>query len=49
MKTIKLPYKSDYDLDELLNQYNSIVRYSYNRFLENKNKKDVDYAFDTYI
>jgi IS605 OrfB family transposase len=44
MKTIKLPYKSDYDFDELLNQYNSIVRYSYNRFLENKNKKDVEHS-----
>jgi hypothetical protein len=41
MKTIKLPYKSDYDFDELLNQYNSIIRYSYNRFLDNCNQKEI--------
>jgi IS605 OrfB family transposase len=41
MKTIKLPYKSSQDLTLLLKQYSNIVRYSYNRFLENKTEKEV--------
>ena len=41
MKTIKLPYKTNEDLTSILKQYSSIVRYSYNRFLEGKNEKDI--------
>ena len=43
MKTIKLPYKSSEDLTPILKQYSSVVRYSYNRFLENKTEKEVRY------
>jgi hypothetical protein len=42
MKTIKLPYKSEYDFTELLKQYNSVVRYSYNRFKEGKSQKEIE-------
>ena len=42
MKTIKLPYKTTNDLTIILKQYSSVVRFSYNRFLEgNKEKEDV--------
>ena len=41
MKTIKLPYKSTEDLTPVLKQFSNIVRYSYNRFLENKSEKDI--------
>jgi len=41
MKTIKLPYKSSEDLIPILKQYSSVVRYSYNRFLEGKTEKEV--------
>jgi IS605 OrfB family transposase len=41
MKTIKLPYKTNEDLTPVLKQYSSIVRYSYNRFLEGKTEKDI--------
>lgn len=41
MKTIKLPYYSDFDFYEILKQYSSVVRWSYNRFLENMKEKDV--------
>ena len=41
MKTIKLPYKTNEDLTLILKQYSSIVRYSYNRFLDGKTEKDI--------
>ncbi|MDD8054643.1 MAG: hypothetical protein PHV15_02035 [Thomasclavelia ramosa] len=41
MKTIKLPYKSNKDITPAIKQFSNIVRYSYNRFLENKNEKDI--------
>lgn len=41
MKTIKLPYKTNEDLTLILKQYSNVVRYSYNRFLEGKNEKDI--------
>jgi IS605 OrfB family transposase len=40
MKTIKLPYKSSENLTSVLKQYSNVVRYSYNRFLENNTEKD---------
>jgi len=43
MKTIKLPYKSSKDLIPIIKQYSSIVRYSYNRFLEGNVEKEVRY------
>ena len=41
MKTIKLPYKTTEDLTSILKQYSTVVRYSYNRFLEGKIEKDI--------
>ena len=41
MKTIKLPYKTNEDLTSILKQYSSVVRYSYNRFLDGKTEKDI--------
>jgi len=41
VKTIKLPYKTTEDLISVLKQYSNVVRYSYNRFLENKSEKDI--------
>lgn len=45
MITIKLPYKSpdsfQSELIKLRKQYSSIVRYAYNRLLEDKNEKDI--------
>ena len=41
MQTIKLPYTSDSNLLNLLKQYSSVVRFAYNRFLENKSEKDI--------
>ena len=41
MKTIKLPYKTSEDLTALLKQYSNVVRYSYNRFLEDKSEKEI--------
>ena len=41
MKTIKLPYHSDFDFSSLIKQYSSVVRWSYNCFLENKKEKDI--------
>ena len=41
MKTIKLPYKTDGDLTSILKQYSSVIRYSYNRFLEGKTEKEI--------
>jgi len=40
MKTIKLPYTTNVDLTELSKQYSNVVRFSYNRFLENKSEKE---------
>ena len=40
MKTIKLPYTSDTNFTEISKQYSNVVRYAYNRFLENKSEKD---------
>jgi len=40
MKTIKLPYKTNEDLTSVLKQYSSIVRYSYNCFLDGRTEKD---------
>ena len=41
MQTIKLPYVSDKNLIEISKQYSNIVRYSYNRFLENLTEKEI--------
>jgi len=41
MKTIKLPYKTEYDLVPLMRQYSSVVRYTYRRFLKGKTEKEV--------
>ena len=41
MITIKLPYKTNFDFTKILKQYSSIVRYSYNRFLNGKNEKEI--------
>jgi len=40
--TIKLPYiTNSNDIENLRKQYSNIVRYSYNRFKEGKNQKDI--------
>ena len=44
MKTIKLPYKTTEDLEPILRQYSSVVRYAYNRFHEGMEKKEVIYS-----
>src|SRR5574344_500236 len=41
MKTIKLKIKNKINLDNELKIYNSIVRFSFNRFQENLKEKDV--------
>ena len=41
MKTIKLPYKTTENLEPILRQYSSVVRYAYNRFYEGMEKKEV--------
>jgi IS605 OrfB family transposase len=41
VKTIKLPYKCDENLTSVIKQYSNVVRYSYNRFLEDKTEKDI--------
>jgi len=41
MKTIKLPYISDKNLTEVSKQYSNLVRYAYNRFLDNYSEKDI--------
>lgn len=43
MITIKLPYKSEYNFEPLLKQYNCCLRYSYNRLLDNKTEKEIYY------
>ena len=42
MKTIKLPYSSNYDFDKLMKQFNSVVRFSYNRFKDNLTQKEIE-------
>lgn len=41
IKTIKLPYKSNYNFDRILKQYSNVVRWSFNRFKENKSQKEI--------
>ena len=41
MKTIKLPIQNTVNFDNELRVFNSIVRYSYNRFKDGLNEKDV--------
>ncbi len=41
MKTIKLPYKTTENLEPILRQYSSVVRYAYRRFLKGKTEKEV--------
>jgi IS605 OrfB family transposase len=41
LKTIKLPYKVEEDLEQIIRQYSIVVRWSYNRFLEGKLEKDI--------
>ena len=43
MKTIKLPHKSSQQelVEDYLQQYNIVVRWSYNRFRENKSEKEI--------
>lgn len=43
MITIKIPYKTDKlnDIEDLMRQYSNVVRYSYNRFKENKSEKEI--------
>jgi len=41
MITIKLPIKINDELKKYINQYNSVVRYSYNRFTEKKSMKEI--------
>jgi len=44
MITIKLPYKTEYDMLPILKQYSSVLRFSYNRFLEGIKEKEVRFA-----
>ena len=41
MKTIKLPYKSDYDFNNLCRQYTINVKSCYNRLLDGLNDKEI--------
>lgn len=41
MKTIKLPIQNTVNFDEELRLFNSVMRYSYNRFKDGLNEKDV--------
>lgn len=43
MITIKLPYNTEFnnDIELLRKQYSNVVRYSYNRFIEDKSQKDI--------
>ena len=41
MKTIKLPYTTNINLTQILKQYSSVVRYYYNRYLEDKKEKEI--------
>lgn len=41
IKTIKLPYSSEYDFNTLLKSYSSTVRWSYNRIKEDKSQKEI--------
>jgi len=44
MKTIMLPYKTTENLEPILRQYSSVVRYAYNRFYEGNEKKEVRHS-----
>lgn len=39
--TIKLPYKSEFGFKNIRRQFSIVVRFSYNRFLENKSEKEI--------
>ena len=41
MKTIKLPYNSNYNIIDLMRQYTILVKSCYNRLLDGKNDKDI--------
>ena len=42
MITIKLPYKTEFNnIQKLQQQYSNVVRFAYNRFLENKKQIEV--------
>lgn len=42
MKTIKIPYSNTIDnLLDYRKQFSNVVRYSYNRFIDNQSKKDI--------
>jgi len=41
MITIKLPYTTEHDMVPILKQYSSVLRFSYNRFLEGMKEKEV--------
>jgi len=45
MITISLPYETENEtaLNLLRKQYSNIVRFSYNRFSENKSQKEIDF------
>ena len=47
MKTIKLPYKTTENLEPILRQYSSVVRYAYNRFHEGMEEKEVIHSVKT--
>jgi len=44
MITIKLPYTTEHDLVPILKQYSSVLRFSYNRFLEGMKDKEIRLA-----
>jgi len=44
MKTIKLPYKTTENLEPILRQYSSVVRYAYNRFHEGMEENEVSHS-----
>jgi len=41
LKTIKIPYTCFNNLSNIIRQYSCVLRYSYNRFLENKSEKEI--------
>jgi predicted transposase len=41
MKTLKLPYKTTQDFSSHQRQFNNVMRFSYNRFKENKSEKEI--------
>lgn len=42
-----LPYKTTENLEPILRQYSSVVRYAYNRFYEGMEKKEVIHSVKT--